>query len=191
MASIGFDPAVLPDIVERKGTLFLRSDHMKYGRSTLNSNWHSDREAEPKDYDVSAPPDGKRNLLKATYNRIGNITDGSFPETTLQEAMTEGQLLKNDYKEKHTHKTMIAYDNFLSATNERECKDVLPRHQPEYNKRHLNTTQKSDYQYPFEWSPTTKTDTPTDDTYIHHRGISEFTDTDDHRKKGLNIWQDY
>ena len=34
---------------------------------------------------------------------------------------------------------------------------MLPRHQPEYNKRHLNTTQKSDYQYPFEWLPTTKT----------------------------------
>ena len=39
----------------------------------------------------------------------------------------------------------------------REYKDVLPCHKPEYNKRHLNTTQKSDYQYPFEWSPTTKT----------------------------------
>ena len=39
--------------------------------------------------------------------------------------MTEGQLLKNDYKEKHTHKTMIAYDNFLSATNERLTNTII------------------------------------------------------------------
>lgn len=30
-----------PPVVERKGSLFLRSDHMKYGRATLNSNWYS------------------------------------------------------------------------------------------------------------------------------------------------------
>lgn len=35
---------------------------------------HADREAEPKDYDVCNSDE--RNLLKATYNRIGNITDG-------------------------------------------------------------------------------------------------------------------
>lgn len=34
-----FDPTVLPQFVERKGSLFLRSDHMNYGRGTLNSNW--------------------------------------------------------------------------------------------------------------------------------------------------------
>ena len=39
MANLGFDPVVLPDVVERKGTLFLRSDNMKYGRATLNTDW--------------------------------------------------------------------------------------------------------------------------------------------------------
>ena len=34
---------------------------------------HADREAEPKDYDV-CNPDGKRDLLKATYTRIGNFS---------------------------------------------------------------------------------------------------------------------
>ena len=29
----------LPDFVERKGSLFMRSDHMNYSRATLNSNW--------------------------------------------------------------------------------------------------------------------------------------------------------
>ena len=37
---------------------------------------HAAREAEPKDYDVSTSSDGDRDLLRATYNRIGNITDG-------------------------------------------------------------------------------------------------------------------
>ena len=31
--------AFIPDYVERKGSLFLRSDHMDYGRPTLVSNW--------------------------------------------------------------------------------------------------------------------------------------------------------
>ena len=35
---------------------------------------HQAREAEPKDYDISRG--NERNLCKATYDRIGNITDG-------------------------------------------------------------------------------------------------------------------
>ena len=29
----------VPDLQERKGSLFLRSDHMNYSRAILNSNW--------------------------------------------------------------------------------------------------------------------------------------------------------
>lgn len=39
------------------------------------STRHAAREAEPKDYDIGAASDKERNLLKATYNRIGNMTD--------------------------------------------------------------------------------------------------------------------
>ena len=39
MEGFALNPASLPSIPERKGTLYLRSDHMKYGRATLNSNW--------------------------------------------------------------------------------------------------------------------------------------------------------
>lgn len=35
--------AFIPDYVERKGSLFLRSDHMDYGRPTLVSNWYVSR----------------------------------------------------------------------------------------------------------------------------------------------------
>ncbi|XP_033105225.1 protein C9orf135-like [Anneissia japonica] len=68
----------VPDYYERKGSLFLRSDHMNYGRPTLNSNWHQAREAEPKDYNISDQTQ-KRNLHTATYRRIGDITDGEQP----------------------------------------------------------------------------------------------------------------
>lgn len=33
------DYLVIPDYVERKGSVYLRSDHMTYGRPVLNSNW--------------------------------------------------------------------------------------------------------------------------------------------------------
>ena len=33
--------------------------------------------------------------------------------------MREGQQLKNDYQERQTHKLMVSYDNFLTATNPR------------------------------------------------------------------------
>ena len=35
---------------------------------------HQAREAEPKDYDLNKAP--YRDLCNATYNRIGNVTDG-------------------------------------------------------------------------------------------------------------------
>ena len=37
---------------------------------------HADREAEPKDYDVTRSDIDDRDLLRTTYGRIGNITDG-------------------------------------------------------------------------------------------------------------------
>ena len=39
MEGFAIDPTILPAVSERKGSLYLRSDHMKYGRATLNSNW--------------------------------------------------------------------------------------------------------------------------------------------------------
>ena len=39
-------------------------------------NRHADREAEPKNYDITKSDIDERDLLRATYNRIGNITDG-------------------------------------------------------------------------------------------------------------------
>lgn len=35
-----YNPQTLSAIVERKGTLYLRSDHMKYNKGTLISEWY-------------------------------------------------------------------------------------------------------------------------------------------------------
>jgi hypothetical protein len=40
-SAVNVNMAGVPDYYERKGALFLRSDHMNYGRATLNSNWYS------------------------------------------------------------------------------------------------------------------------------------------------------
>ena len=37
---------------------------------------HADRESEPKDYDFTDSDIDERDLLRATYDRIGNTTDG-------------------------------------------------------------------------------------------------------------------
>ena len=156
--------------------------------SSFTSHRHADREAEPKNYDVCKSDE--RNLLRATYDRIGNITDGvcacmceiPFLEyiymcivcsyltqytqslsdclTTQQEGMSEVHKLKKDFETRDTHKSMVTDDNFDGATSERETGkpqhgygSVLPRHRPEHGMRHLSTTQRIDYRYPFEWTP--------------------------------------
>ena len=74
--------------------------------------------------------------------------------------MSEVHKLKNDFETRDTHQTMVSENNFHRATSERETgkpergyNSVLPRHQLEHGMRHLDTTQRIDYQYPFEWSP--------------------------------------
>lgn len=45
---MGIENLAVPDLVDRKGSLWLKSNHMYYGKRTLNSDWHAAREAEPK-----------------------------------------------------------------------------------------------------------------------------------------------
>lgn len=74
--------------------------------------------------------------------------------------MSEVEKLKSDFEARDTHKRMVSESNFCEATRDRDTGkpergygSVLPRHQLEYGTRHLNTTHKIDYQYPFQWSP--------------------------------------
>ncbi|XP_015772744.1 PREDICTED: uncharacterized protein C9orf135-like [Acropora digitifera] len=111
--------AFIPDYVERKGSLFLRSDHMDYSRPTLVSNWHQAREAEPKDYDIKDYQPQKRDLHNSTYHRIGNVTDGSFPNTTSHEQMEQAVKFKSDFETRETRRQMVDMDTFNSISFKR------------------------------------------------------------------------
>ncbi|XP_048763257.1 cilia- and flagella-associated protein 95-like [Ostrea edulis] len=188
--------AGIPDYIERKGSLFLRSNHMNYGRATLNSNWHQAREAEPKDYDISKG--NERNLCTATYERIGNITDGSLNKTTYQDH-AEQTNLKKDFEEQIPRKPMMTMNTVEHShidrdlgTPQRGFGSVLPRHNPEYNKMHLETTNKADYQPPDpEYTPVPEKPADFPDLSAAYRKCnSQFTDTADYRRPGRNTWQD-
>lgn len=56
-----------PNFVERKGSIYLQSNMMKYSPATLNSDWHAEREAEPKDFDFA-----KSWQDKAVKNKLHN-----------------------------------------------------------------------------------------------------------------------
>ena len=59
---------------------------------------HADREAEPKNYDVTKSDIDDRDLLRATYDRIGNITDG------VSLISTESELQVHDVLRGHFHR---------------------------------------------------------------------------------------
>ncbi|CAH1774853.1 unnamed protein product [Owenia fusiformis] len=185
----------VPDFVERKGSLYLRSDHMNYSRATLNSNWHQARESEPKDYDISKAPE--RDLCKATYGRIGNVTKGELPQTTYQDH--SGQIfLKKDFQEQETRHPMINPSTFAHSDLDRETGapdtgfgSILPRHHAEHNKRHLQTTNKADFKPPFPYTPAEEKPLDFPDNSVAYRKChSQFTDTSDYRRPGRNTWQD-
>nr|XP_002130464.1 protein C9orf135-like [Ciona intestinalis] len=193
------DYLVIPDFVERKGSLYLRSDHMNYSRSTLNSNWHQAREAEPKNYDINSfPIPPGRNLHTTTYARIGNITDGSLPLPTTKAAL-EQISLKDDFTEQVTRKNMIDVGSFANADISRNIPSapnsgfgsVLPRHHPDHDKLHLETTHRADFTAPYPFTPAPECPPEfADNSAAYRKCISQFTDTADYRRVGKNTWQD-
>ncbi|KAL3867642.1 hypothetical protein ACJMK2_040516 [Sinanodonta woodiana] len=185
-----------PDFYERKGSLTLRSDHMNYGRATLNSNWNQAREAEPKEYNISKGP--IRDLCKSTYKRIGNVTDGSIPSTTYQDHASQTNL-KKDFQEQVSRKPMVTLETLEHTNIDRDTStpkhgfgSVLPRHNPEYNKYYLETTHKADYKPPdadYVPVPEKLPEFP-DLSAAYRRCHSQFMDTADYRRPGRNTWQD-
>ena len=169
---------------------------MNYGRATLNSNWHQAREAEPKDYDINRSD--TRNLCNASYKRIGDFTDGSLPKTNYQDH-TEQIFLKDDFAEQEPRKAMVTLTTIGSTDMDRDTgspKDgqgsVLPRHNPDFNKFHLETTHKADFTPPnpdYVPVPEKLPDFP-DQSAAYRKCNSQFTDTSDYRRPGRNTWQD-
>ena len=168
---------------------------MRYASGTLNSNWHVDRDAEPKDYDISNNGNTKRDLQRSTYQRIGNLHDGLPIETTATKASNEVFDLKDDYKHRIERRQLVDTDNFDQTTtvceNLYDKDTILPHHTPEHGLRYLETTQRRDYLYPYKWHSEDAVQSSDKVQSQFHRKLSQFTDTADHRHKGCNTWQDY
>ncbi|XP_063311122.1 cilia- and flagella-associated protein 95 isoform X1 [Pelobates fuscus] len=187
------DEAANNELLETKGSLYLRSNHMHYGRPTYVTGWHQSREAEPKDYDLDAIPVGKKILSHSTYRRLGDMENGDW-RTTSAEHLSQIHL-KKDYEVKDVSK-LINEDNIDTLNIERHTGHpehgfgaVLPHHTKEHGKMNLETTYCTDYTAPYHYSPPNCPDTP-DYSAAYKKCHSQFTDTADYRRFGRNTWQD-
>ncbi|XP_024262742.1 protein C9orf135 isoform X2 [Oncorhynchus tshawytscha] len=151
---------------------------MYYSRPTLISNWHKNREAEPKDYDFSLCPDGKKKLSKSTYKHFGTYMDADWSTST--ETQMSQYLLKRDYEPKKILKSMVEADHFQSADFDKRTV------------RKLDSTYAVDYLPPWDSSKEARTmkSRAADSIPDYRKPQSQFTDTADYRRGGRNTWQD-
>ncbi|XP_062398892.1 cilia- and flagella-associated protein 95-like [Sardina pilchardus] len=167
---------------------------MYYSRPTLVSNWQKNREAEPKDYDFTTCPEGKKYLHKSTYKHFGTCKYADW-STTAKTQMSQYQL-KSEH-ETHTKAMMPAVQHHTAMMDSTtgsvgtQCNIVLPRHPPGHNKMDFETTYALDYPPPHnlkqEVVGTEDADEPPSD---FRRRQSEFTDLAGHKRRGRNTWQD-
>ncbi|XP_075684077.1 cilia- and flagella-associated protein 95 [Rhinoderma darwinii] len=195
MAMYVTDDSFRRDMLERKGSLYLRSNHMHYDKPTKVSGWHQSREAEPKDYDVNEAPLGKKNLCHSTYRRFGNVNAGDW-NTTTQHQLSQVHL-KGEYKVKDVRKQMVNEDNLDTLNLKRQTglpdsgfRSVLPHHSTDHNKMHLDTTYGINYVAPFQYTASLKVSRVTDYSSAFKKCHSQFMDTADYRRRGRNTWQD-
>ncbi|XP_061484340.1 cilia- and flagella-associated protein 95 isoform X4 [Rhineura floridana] len=182
-----------PDVMERKGALTLRSSCAYYGRPTLVYRWYNNREAEPKDYDIHEISLGSKNLCRSTYWRLG--TEDEKWITTSQDHLSQPYRIK-EYQELEIRKPLLDEDAFELGVTDRDTGlpeadfgAVLPRHSPDHFKMFLDTTYRMDYVPPYDYAPYV---VPAVGGYsvVHRKCHSQFTDTADYRRHGINTWQD-
>ncbi|XP_068127508.1 cilia- and flagella-associated protein 95 isoform X2 [Hyperolius riggenbachi] len=195
MAVYVMDSSYAGDELERKGSLYLRSNHMNFNKRTMVSGWHQNREAEPKDYDVCEAPLGKKNLCHSSYKRFGDSYTEDW-RTVTQQQLSQNQL-KSDYEVKDIPKKMINEDNIgvLDVKRQTGCPErgfgaVLPHHCEDHTKLYLDTTYATDYIPPHPCTTISKIPEDQDYSPAYKRCISQFTDTADYRRHGRNTWQD-
>eukprot|EP00112_Aurelia_sp_Birch-Aquarium-sp1_P022312 Seg6251.1 transcript_id=Seg6251.1/GoldUCD/mRNA.D3Y31 product="Protein C9orf135" protein_id=Seg6251.1/GoldUCD/D3Y31 len=152
---------------------------------------HQVREADPKDYDLHDYEPEKRSLHRSTHHRLANVTNGELPNSTTRDHMAQRITLKADYEEQTTRQPMVDMSTFTKIKIETDGPPgkVLPRHPKDYNKRYLDTTYYTDYKYPYQYKPYVQPPDK-DNSAAYKKCHSQFTDTADYRRSGLNTWQD-
>lgn len=184
-------------VMERKGSLSLRSDHMQYSLKTLNSNWHKDLQAEPKDYDITTST--KKNQHIATYVRILDVTDGKLLTTTTTQAANDQLKLKRDFEARDIHKSMVTTDNYSQEIENKRLDPtstgqgvhaIVPRHPFGHNATSFQSTYIDDYVYRYPYQPKPEIEETTTFSNVNRRQLSPFIENDGHRRPGVNTWQD-
>ncbi|XP_053421173.1 cilia- and flagella-associated protein 95 isoform X1 [Nycticebus coucang] len=180
------------DVLERKGSLTLRSRNKKYSKPVLVNSWHHDREAYPKDYDIEGPEEVKK-LCNSTYWRLG--TDE--PPIWISEAHEQmSQVHVNKELATIKKKALLNEETMSSGIIERDVGSpatgfgaVFTRHPPDRNKMFTLTTYCESYPPPYEYQPSGY---PCQHVYsiVHRKCRSQFTDLDGSKRFGINTWHD-
>uniref|UniRef100_A0A8C0WHP0 Uncharacterized protein n=1 Tax=Castor canadensis TaxID=51338 RepID=A0A8C0WHP0_CASCN len=180
------------DLLERKGSLTLRSHHKKYSRPVLVYSWHYEREAFPKDYDLEGPEEVK-NLCNSTYRRLG-IDEPPVWISETHEQLSQ-YFLKREMAEKKS-KALLNEETMCSGIFKRDTGSpatgfgaIFTRHPPDWGKMWTLTTYREDYAPPYKYLPRGY---PCQDDYsiVHRKCRSQFTDLDGSKRYGINTWHD-
>ncbi|XP_017728551.1 PREDICTED: uncharacterized protein C9orf135 homolog isoform X1 [Rhinopithecus bieti] len=181
-----------PDLVERKGSLTLRSHHKKYSKPVLVYSWHRDREAFPKDYDIEGPEKVKK-LCNSTYRRLGTDESPMWVSETHEKL---SQVCLNTEWAEMKSKALLNEETVSSGIIERVTGlpatgfgAIFPRHPPDRSKMCALTTYSEDYVPPYEYQPHAY---PCGDDYsiVHRKCHSQFTDLNGSKRSGINTWHD-
>ncbi|XP_017398931.1 protein C9orf135 homolog isoform X1 [Cebus imitator] len=180
------------DLVERKGSLTLRSHHKKYSRPVLVYSWHRDREAFPKDYDIEGPEKVKK-LCNSTYRQLGTDESPVWISETHEKL---SQVCLNTELAEMKSKALLNEETVSSGIIERVTGlppigfgAVLPRHPPDRSKICAPTTYSEDYVPPYDYQPHSYT-CQDDYSIVHRKCRSQFTDLNGSKRFGINTWHD-
>ncbi|XP_014407283.1 protein C9orf135 homolog isoform X2 [Camelus ferus] len=144
------------DLMERKGSLTLRSHHKKYSKPVLVYSWHRDREAYPKDYDIEGPEE-VRKLCNSTYWRLGT----SEPPIWISETHEKmAQVCLNTDLAEIKSKALLNEETMSSGIIKRDTGlpttgfgALFTRPPPDWRKMYTLTTYAEEYAPPYEYQP--------------------------------------
>ncbi|XP_036032167.1 protein C9orf135 homolog [Onychomys torridus] len=179
------------NLLERKGSLTLRSQHKKYSKPVLVYSWHRDREAFPKDYDIEGPEMVKK-LCNSTYWRLGTDCPTWVSET--HEQMSQAFLNKDLVQNRK--KAMINAETTCPGIFERDpelpptgFRHVFVGSPPDQRKPCALTTYSEDYTLQYNYPPPA---CPRQDEYstVYRKCRSQFTDLNGSKRFGINTWHD-
>ncbi|XP_029424008.1 protein C9orf135 homolog isoform X2 [Nannospalax galili] len=141
------------DLMERKGSLTLRSGHKKYSKPVLVYSWHRDRETFPKDYDIEGP---EKKLCNSTYWRFGTESSSWISET--HEQMS--QVILNRDLAKIKKKALLTAETTCPGIFERDTvlpvtgfRDIFTGCPPDQRETCALTTYSEDYAPQKEYLP--------------------------------------